>query len=195
MCTDVDFTMRKRAKDEEHNAYIKAMRIQFIDNLTQLPGKFFNLNSTDIPKGLLKNKTVQNYQKFIYAAFSFSTRYFLRTAENMVLSKPLRELKLSDWVHGVEADRQGHVTQESKDAVTRLKQWQEDIKDAFETDFAIETIVKSNSNARWFLEKRINKKYNDKVILAQAQAQIAKDMAEAAKAEKQPVTINFTMGQ
>lgn len=193
MCCEVDFTMRKREKDEEHNAYVKSMRIQFVDNLAKLPVKFFGLTRADIPKGLLRNPTVKNYQKFIYCAFSFTPRYFLRTVENIVLSKPLKELKLSEWVHGVERDQQGHVTQESKDAVQLLKDWQEDAKAAFEADFVMQSVIEGDPMAKWFLEKRINKKYNDKIMLAQYQAQLAKELASASTST-QPVNVTFTMG-
>lgn len=194
MCSEIDFTFRKQNKGEDCNAYLKARRIDFVDKLTQLPIKFFDLKKDDIPKGLLKTVTVKNYQKFVYSAFSFVPRYFLRVAEMSLFSKPLRELKLSEWVHGVERDLTGHCTQESKDAVERLKLWQESVKDMFESDFVMETVINGNKMAQWFLEKRINKKYNDKIILAQAQVELAKQMAEAAKSQNAPVNVTFTMG-
>lgn len=151
--------------------------------------KFFDVKKDDIPKGLLRSPNAKNYQKLMYSAFSFSPRYFIRCATNMVLSKPLKELGLEEWIHGVERGGQ-YVTEESKQAVERLKQWQEGVKDMFENDFFMQTL-EGNKQAQWFLEKRIHKKYNDKVILAQAQLELAKEMN---KNNTAPVNVTFTMG-
>lgn len=151
--------------------------------------KFFDVKKDDIPKGLLRSPTAKNYQKLMYSAFSFSPRYFIRCATNMVLSKPLKELGMEEWIHGVERGGQ-YVTEESKEAVERLKQWQEGVKDMFENDFFMQTL-EGNKQAQWFLEKRINKKYNDKVILAQAQLELAKEMN---KNNQAPINVTFTMG-